>query len=160
MTPELKDAIAALLEVPTEDVVDFGMWAAADKHFGLAELLKAHGYVLYVSVIASHWPEQPASRKQPEAVEEHLQVATVLRKLGRKDSATFSWRVKLGMDEAIPTLVPLFAGADWQEREQFDLVGVRFEGHPDLRRLMMPDDWQGHPLRRDYAIDTPHHPWR
>jgi NADH-quinone oxidoreductase subunit C len=56
--------------------------------------------------------------------------------------------------------VRVFVGADWQEREQFDLVGVHFAGHPDLRRLMMPEDWVGHPLRRDYAIDTPHAPWR
>ncbi|MSP92691.1 MAG: NADH-quinone oxidoreductase subunit C, partial [Myxococcales bacterium] len=46
------------------------------------------------------------------------------------------------------------------EREQYDLVGVRFGGHPDLRRLMMDEDWPGHPLRKDYAIETSHAPWR
>ena len=64
------------------------------------------------------------------------------------------------MDQELESLVPLFAGADWQEREQYDLVGVRFEGHPDMRRIMLPEDWEGHPLRRDYAIDTAHPPWR
>ena len=59
--------------------------------------------------------------------------------------------------EAIKKMV---TGADWQEREQYDLVGVRFDGHPDLRRLMLSEDWQGHPLRKDYAIDTKVHPWR
>jgi len=70
------------------------------------------------------------------------------------------WRVRLGLDEELRTLVDLFAGADWQEREQYDLVGVRFADHPDLRRLMLPEDWEGHPLHRDYPIDTPHPPWR
>ena len=75
-------------------------------------------------------------------------------------SCTISWRVKLGKDESIPTLFPLFEGADWQEREQYDLVGVVFSEHPDLRRLMMPEDWPGYPLQKEYAIDTPHAPWR
>ena len=48
----------------------------------------------------------------------------------------------------------------FREREQFDLLGVKFDGHPDLRRLMMPDEWEGHPLRKDYAIDTRCAPWR
>lgn len=162
---QVNEAIAALLEVPADEVVDFGMRVPAAKHFALAELLKAHEYGLYVSVIASHWPEQKKSRKVPEDVAEHFQVATVLRKLGVRSagsggSVTFSWIVPLAIDEPIQTLVPLFAGADWQEREQFDLVGVRFAGHPDLRRLMMPDDWEGHPLQKHYAIDTAHHPWR
>jgi NADH-quinone oxidoreductase subunit C len=50
----------------------------------------------------------------------------------------------------VPSVVGLWKNADWLEREQFDLLGVVFEGHPDLRRLMMPDDWVGHPMRKDY----------
>lgn len=55
-------------------------------------------------------------------------------------------------DEAIPSVTDIWEGADWYERELYDLFGVRFEGHPDLKRILMPDDWKGHPLRRDYAL--------
>ena len=51
---------------------------------------------------------------------------------------------------ALPSLADLWANADWNEREVFDLFGVVFHDHPDLRRLMMPEDWTGHPLRKDY----------
>lgn len=50
----------------------------------------------------------------------------------------------------IPSVVSLWPTANWLEREQFDLLGVLFTGHPELRRLLMPDDWEGHPLRKDY----------
>lgn len=55
-------------------------------------------------------------------------------------------------DEPIPSVTDLWAGADWYERELYDLFGVKFEGHPDLKRILMPDDWKGHPLRKDYAL--------
>ena len=58
------------------------------------------------------------------------------------------------------SLVPVFRGADWMERECFDMFGIRFGGHPDLRRILLTDDWQGHPLLKSYAVDTPHPPYR
>ncbi|HEY2433214.1 MAG TPA: NADH-quinone oxidoreductase subunit C [Vicinamibacterales bacterium] len=61
---------------------------------------------------------------------------------------------------ACPSLVPIFRGADWMERECFDMFGIRFDGHPDLRRILLGDDWEGHPLLKSYAVDTPHPPYR
>ena len=59
--------------------------------------------------------------------------------------------LKLETAQAAPSLTPLFPAADWQEREVFDLFGVRFAGHPDLRRILNPQSMGGHPLRKDYV---------
>ena len=58
------------------------------------------------------------------------------------------------------TLTGLFRGADWMERECYDMFGIVFDGHPDLRRILLPEDWEGYPLRKDYAVDTAHAPYR
>jgi NADH-quinone oxidoreductase subunit C len=54
-------------------------------------------------------------------------------------------------DPSVPTLEGVFAGMDWHERETFDLIGIIFTGHHDLKRILLPDDWDGHPLRKDYV---------
>ena len=61
-------------------------------------------------------------------------------------------KVALGEDEAIESVTSVWAGADWLEREAFDMFGIRFEHHPNLRRILLPEEWQGHPLRKDYSI--------
>ncbi|CAA9544685.1 MAG: NADH-ubiquinone oxidoreductase chain C [uncultured Thermomicrobiales bacterium] len=64
-------------------------------------------------------------------------------------------RLKTGCDdgETVPSLVPVWNGANWLEREVYDMFGIIFEGHPNLRRMLLPDDWdEGHPLRKDYPL--------
>ena len=63
-------------------------------------------------------------------------------------------------DDRCPTLTGVWRGADWMERECYDMFGITFDGHPDHRRILLGDDWEGHPLRKDYAVDTPHTPYR
>lgn len=69
-------------------------------------------------------------------------------------------RTKLAGETRCPSLTGVWRGADWMERECYDLLGVVFEGHPDLRRILLAEDWEGHPLRKDYAHDMPHAPYR
>jgi len=61
-------------------------------------------------------------------------------------------KIPLGADETPSTLVPIWPAANWLEREIYDLFGIAFHGHPNLKRILLPDEWQGHPLRKDYDI--------
>lgn len=57
----------------------------------------------------------------------------------------------------VPTVSNIWRSADWHEREAYDLLGIHFVGHPDLRRILMPNDWPGHPLRKDYEVPATYH---
>jgi NADH-quinone oxidoreductase subunit C len=62
----------------------------------------------------------------------------------------FRLKVQVELDEPVPSIIPVWPAANWSEREVWDLFGIPFEGHPDLRRILMPEGWVGHPLRKDF----------
>ena len=96
----------------------------------------------------------PADKKLAAAVgEERLEVVYHLSSLTRKKQLTLKVvtpRIVDGALPEIPTVAKVWKTANWHEREAYDLFGVRFTGHPNLERILCPDDWQGHPLRKDY----------
>ncbi|OFZ39284.1 MAG: hypothetical protein A2504_07945 [Bdellovibrionales bacterium RIFOXYD12_FULL_39_22] len=87
---------------------------------------------------------------------DHLELVYHLISYSKKHDLVL--KVTLPRDNAvIDSVESVWKTADWQERECFDLFGVNFKNHPDLRRIMLPDDWQGHPLRKDYTPPTEYH---
>lgn len=102
----------------------------------------------FLSDISSvdYYPHSPTTeRPERYGVSYHLYSMLYNRRLRIKAFAVEE-------DPALPTLIGVYPAANWLEREIADLMGIRFEGHPDPRRLLMPDDWNGHPLRRDVPV--------
>jgi NADH-quinone oxidoreductase subunit C len=91
--------------------------------------------------------------------EQGLEVVARLDNLDAGLAVTMRTRLPAATSRC-PTLTGVFRGADWMERECYDMFGIVFEGHPDLRRILLDQDWEGHPLRKDYAVDTPQAPYR
>jgi NADH-quinone oxidoreductase subunit C len=83
--------------------------------------------------------------------EPRFEVVYHLHAIEQKQRVRLKCRV-YGADPAIESVTSVWRGANWYEREVFDLFGIQFLNHPDLRRIMMPDDWEGHPLRKDYPV--------
>jgi len=86
--------------------------------------------------------------------ETHMEVVYHLQSLDTKQN--YCVKVRTNREQpSVPSVTPVWATANWNEREIYDLFGIDFPGHPDLRRIMMPDDWVGHPLRKDYVPFDP-----
>jgi NADH-quinone oxidoreductase subunit C len=85
-------------------------------------------------------------------VEPRFELNYHLMSLSRRERLRLKVRVSSD-DPVVESVTPVWEGANWHEREVFDLLGVRFEGHPDLRRILLPENWEGHPLRKDYPVE-------
>ena len=81
----------------------------------------------------------------------HFEVVYYLVSTLHKHKLVIKVKVEDRANPEVPSVTPLWAAADWQEREIFDLMGIRFAGHYNMRRILLPDDWEGHPLLKDYA---------
>jgi len=119
-----------------------------------AELVRAYrdeGFELCADLCAVDYLSHPG-RSLPDGVgAERFEVVVNLVSLSAKRRV----RVRVQVPEAEPALasiIDVYPGVDAMEREAFDLLGIRFEGHPDLTRILMPEDWEGHPLRKDYGV--------
>ena len=121
------------------DGVATGIVAAADLP-ATSQRLHAEGYTLLVDLFAYDTPDR----------EQRFDVVYLFHRMA--DAARTRLKVQVAADEPVASIVDLYPSANWYEREVFDLYGVRFNGHPDLRRILMPDDWIGHPLRRDHPL--------
>jgi NADH-quinone oxidoreductase subunit C len=115
---------------------------AAGEIRAAAQTVQAAGYNFFEDLTAVDWfPSSP-----------RFQLSYHILSHGYKEHI----RLRVLVDEAEPSvesITPVWPGANYFEREVFDLFGIRFEGHPNLRRIMMPDDWKGHPLRKDYPVE-------
>lgn len=140
LRPQIADAIIERVE-------------AAQLHSKLAAL-RADGYTMLLDIGAADYPLRSP---RFDVVYHLLRVSTAARSVAEVGTPA-RLRVLCGVDAAnphLPTVSDLWKSADWAEREVYDLFGIAFDGHPDLRRIQMPHTWEGHPLRKDYPLRGP-----
>ena len=138
LAAKVGDAVSAFTTDGTKDPY---FKVPADKWLDVAKVMKsdpALAFDFLNNVTAVDWLKQ-----------NRIDVVYHLWSYSKKHGAVV--KVELPRDKPrVPSVYSVWKAADWNEREQFDLFGVEFLGHPDLRRIMLPDDWPGHPMRKDY----------
>ena len=138
-------AVKALAELATDakfDRKELTVTVAKENIVAACEAVKAAGYNFFEDVTGVDWyPQEPRMQLSYHILSHTLKERVRLV-------------VQLGSaDLAVDSITPVWPSANFYEREVFDLFGVHFGGHPRLTRIMMPEDWQGHPLRKDYPVE-------
>jgi NADH-quinone oxidoreductase subunit C len=121
---------------------EFTLTFAREDIVAAAKTVQQAGYNFLEDITAVDWfPAQPRFQISYHILSHSFKERIRLRVMVEEDSAS------------LDSLTPVWPSANYYEREVFDLFGVRFDGHPNMRRIMMPDDWTGHPLRKDYPVE-------
>lgn len=143
--PAVKAIAASLPESLADAKFDRGeltLTIVSEQITAAATILRDAGYNFFEDMTAVDWfPASPRFQLSYHLVSHALKERIRLRVLLEDASP------------AVESITSVWAGANYYEREVFDLFGIRFEGHPNLRRIMMPEDWNGHPLRKDYPVE-------
>ena len=100
-----------------------------------------------VDLTAVHYPKR----------ERQFDVIWILYSFPKNERIRVKTEIKDG--ETLPSSVPIWPATNWLERETFDMFGIKFDGHPDMKRILLPDGWKGHPLRKDYGIIQQDQEW-
>lgn len=156
------------IDVPVARWVDALRFLRDDEGYDLLSDVTGIDYLGYEGVVNGYWGggsegrdlnavASVGKRATPVAPgPKRFAVCATLAKVGTTPpfDEVRRLRVRTWVDEgeAVPTLIPVYPSADFHEREAFDMLGIPFEGHPNLRRILMPEDWGGHPQRKDYPI--------
>lgn len=131
----------AVLHVDKDRLPDLVRRLRDDEGFNVCIDLTAVDYLTYDS-----------PRQLPDGVEP-ARFEVVVALLSHAEGTRLRLRVQVPEDDGVvPSLFDVHPGTEAMEREVYDMFGIRFDGHPDLTRILMPEDWEGHPLRKDYAI--------
>jgi NADH/F420H2 dehydrogenase subunit C len=148
---KLKEAFGDSLEkvlMPLESPVDMPtLFIAKDRALEFLAVLKNnYQYTFLTDFTATDELEDVGS------VENKTRFHLVYHLMNIENKSRIRIKVRLQENESMPTSIPLWPGTNWAEREIFDMFGIQFEGHPDLRRILMDMRWEGHPLRKDYPL--------
>jgi len=100
-----------------------------------------------VDITAAHYPTR----------EKQFDVIWILYSFARNERMRVKTQIVDG--ESLPSSVPIWPGANWLEREVYDMFGIKFDGHPDMKRILLPEEWKGYPLRKDYGILQQDNEW-
>jgi NADH-quinone oxidoreductase subunit C len=134
-------------------VHSLGAWVVhtnAAEYLALAQALRADGYDMIVGLTGVDYLNHPGRDLPAGIVAERFEVVVELQAMATRTRLRIRCQVS-GADPHVSTLFDVWPGTEAHERETYDLFGVVFDGHPDPSRILMPEDWEGHPLRKDYA---------
>ena len=125
---------------------------ARDEYLDTVKSLVDEGYAMCIDLTAVDYLELP-SRHLPDDADAAERFEVVVNLLDLRNRRRLRLRVQVPENDAtLPTLFDVYPGTEAMEREVFDMFGIEFSDHPDLTRILMPEDWVGHPLRKDYEI--------
>jgi NADH-quinone oxidoreductase subunit C len=146
--PEAETMHGVAVTRPRGDTV---LHPTREQYVGVVEALVDEGYLMCVDLTAADYLTHPGRTDLPTGIEPQ-RFELVVGLINHQTRQRVRLRIQIPADDpTAPSLYEIHPGTEALEREVFDLFGITFDGHPDLTRILMPETWEGHPLRRDYA---------